>query len=87
MYKFLKRSLHWVSGKHQHRFQSLESLKNEIGPEACVVFISGLCANNPSPTVLHLLLARILRFILSELPGGCPGVGPIIYCHKYQVVS
>ena len=38
-------------------------------------------------SVLHLLSARVPRFVPSELPGSCPGVGPIIYYHKYQVVS
>ena len=41
----------------------------------------------PTPRVLHLLSVRIPGFVPSELPGGCPGVGPIIYCHRYQVVS
>ena len=39
------------------------------------------------PRVLHLLSAMVPRFVPSELPWGYPGVGPIIYYHKYQVVS
>ena len=31
-----------------------------------------------NPGVLHLLSARVLGFVPSRLPGGCPGVGSII---------
>ena len=44
-----------------------------------------------TPGVLHLLSARVPGFVPSELQGGLPrgypGVRPIIYYHKYQVVS
>ena len=39
-----------------------------------------------NPVLCHLLSARVPGFLLSELFGGCPGIGPFIV-YKYQVVS
>ena len=40
-----------------------------------------------TPGALHLLSVQVPGFVPSEFPGGLPGVGPIIYYHKYQAVS
>ena len=39
-----------------------------------------------APGVLHLLSARVPGFVPSELPGGCPRVGPIIKVPSRQLM-
>ena len=40
-----------------------------------------------NPGVLYLFSAQVRGFVPSELPGGCPGVGPIIKVSSCQLMK